>query len=276
MGQSVTWHNPQRRQLLRAKGLRSYDDFIDCREGDPVWSRSITKTYRLTCDDPETQGTLGLYLKKYVYPKRRWRFLFRRDKPSIESRNYAALRECLGPVVPDVVATGRRRRWMMLHDAFILTDELADCVQLDEYAETHWKGAPSERQRARQDSLIRITAELVRRMHAAHFYHVDLQWRNILVHFGESPKQVRAFFIDAPRGGYRYLWFRRSHGVFRDLSSLEKGARRYLTRTQRLRWFKLYAGRSRLTRNDRGLILGILGERGRYDHRRLGLLASHG
>lgn len=275
MGQSVTWHDRRWQGVLGASGLRTYEDFIDARADALVWERSVTKTIRLTAVDPEDDRPLAFYLKKYLYPNRRWRFLFRRDKPSVEQRNYAFLRRNVGAVVPEVVATGRRRRWMRLHDAFILTAEVPDSVQLDDYARAHWSARSEPDERARQDSLIRATAHLVRRMHAAGFYHVDLQWRNVLVRFGASPRQVEVFVIDAPRGGRRWLWLRRRHGQLRDLSSLDKLARMYLTRTQRLRWFRCYTRRRRINRSDRRLIAAILADRARYERAKARQLGFH-
>ncbi len=275
MGQSVTWYDRRLQGALGAGGLRTYEDFIDAQADALVWERSVTKTIRLTSVDPENDRPLAFYLKKYLYPDRRWRFLFRPDKPAVEQRNYAFLRRRVGAVVPEVVATGRRRRWLQLHDAFILTAELPDCVQLDDYARTHWPASPGTDEQARQDSLVRATAELVRRMHAARFYHVDLQWRNVLVRLGASAQRVEVFVIDAPRGGRRWLWPRRRHGQLRDLSSLDKLARMYLSRTQRLRWFALYTGRRRFNRSDRRLIKAILADRARYERDKARQLGIH-
>lgn len=274
MGQSVTWHDRRWQQALRACGLSRYEDFLEARPDDPAWERSTTKTYRLTATNPRDQRRTGLYLKQYTYSTRRWRFLLRRDKPAVEQRNYDYLRRRVGDVAPEVVVTGRRRRWMMLHDAFIVTVELEGAVQLDEYARAHWGGTPCHDERTRQDALIRHTAELVRRMHDARFYHVDLQWRNVLVRFGESPRNAVAFLIDAPRGGRRRLWLRRRHGRLRDLSSLDKLARVYLTRTQRLRWFTLYTGQRRVSRSGRRLISAVLADRARYERAKAGQLTS--
>ena len=268
MAQSVTWHDRRWQGTLQADGFRDYEDFIDARTDQPVWERSTTKTFRLTTRDPEDGRTTGLYLKKYSYPRQRWQTLFRPDKPAVERRNYEFLRRNMGDVVPIVVATGRRRRWMMLRDAFILTVELPDCVQLDTYAQTHWEGTPPEAERVRQDRLIETTADLIRRMHDVDFYHIDLQWRNILVRFEGESEGARAFLIDAPRGGRRLLWARRRHGQLRDLSSLDKLARFYLTRTQRLRWFTRYTKRRRISPSDRRLIRAILADRARYERAR--------
>jgi len=276
MGQSVTWHDRRRQRALQARGLRTYEDFISAQIDTLVWERSSTKTLRLTAVDSEGDRPTGFYLKKYVHPDSRWTSLFRRDKPTIEQRNYEYLRREVGDVVPEVVVTGQRRRWLMLQDAFIVTTELAGCEQLDEYARAHWSGCVNGCERGRLDSLIRATADLVRRMHATGFYHIDLQWRNVLVRFSAPTSDAEVFVIDAPRGGRRWLWLRRRHGQLRDLSSLDKLARHYLTRTQRLRWFTLYTGRRRISRFDRRLIGAILADRSRYERNKVRLLADHG
>jgi len=274
MGRSITWHDRRWQQVLQNGGLSRYEDFLGYRSDRLVWERFTTQTSRLEFRTPDGDRPTVLYLKKYVYPTRRWRFLLRRDKPDVEVRNYDFLRRRVGPCVPEVIATGRRRRWMMLYDAFILTRELPQAVQLDDYARRHWKGPLPPDERARQRHLLRATADLVRRMHAVHFYHIDLQWRNILVRFDGSSREAEVFLIDAPRGGRRWLWFRRTHGRVRDLSNLDKLARHYLSRTDRLRWYVLYAGGRRLNRRDRRLITAVLAERARYDQAKARLLAN--
>lgn len=253
--------------------MRQYEDFIRYQTDDLVWQRLSTQTYRLDVAESNGQPTTTFYLKKYVYRRRRWRFLLRRDKPAVEYRNYEFLRRWVGPCVPDVVATGRRRKWLMLHDAFILTLGLPNTAQLDEYARRHWKDNISRDERIRQEALIRNTADLVRRMHAVHFFHIDLQWRNILIRTGTVPSNPEVFLIDAPRGGPRYLRLRREHGRLRDLSNLDKLARAYLSRTQRLRWYVGYAGHRRLNREDRRLITAVLADRTRYERAKMRLLS---
>lgn len=276
MGQCVTWHDRRWRRALEARGLSRYSDFFKDGLGEQVWDRSTSKTFRITVTDPDDGRPVGLYLKRYIHAKQRWRFLLRRDKPTVERRNYDDLRRILGNVVPEVVATGRRQHWMMLHDAFILTVELPGVVQLDDYGREHWRCEPDADERNRQEALIRLTAELVRRMHDAGFYHIDLQWRNILVRFGDAPDRVDVFLIDAPRGGRRWFGLYRKHGQLRDLSSLDKLARLHLTRTQRLRWFKLYTGERRISRFGRRLIAAVLADRDRYEEAKARQLANRG
>ncbi len=263
---TVTWHAPEDRALFEANGLSRYEDFITPRPESLVWRRKTTQTYRLEVRDPAEDEARVYFLKHYRYGPRGWRFLLRRDKPSTEARNYAAVRRSVGDVVPHVVATGRRRRFGLLRDAFILTRGIPRAVQLDEVARQRWSGRRLEPEEAvRQRALLTATADLVRRLHAASIFHIDLQWRNILARLGERPEDVAVFLIDLPRGGRAWSPPRRRHGRFRDLSSLDKLGRVYLSRSQRLRWFLAYTGRRRLNTPDRRLIRDVQADRLRYE-----------
>jgi hypothetical protein len=89
-------------------------------------------------------------------------------------------------------------------------------------------------------------------MHAQHFYHLDLQWRNILVE-----PSGRLFVIDSSKGRPHWAPLYRSHGRLRDLSSIAKEAFNRLTRSERIRWLRNYLGRKRLQSLDRMIVRAI-------------------
>lgn len=277
MGGKVVWYEPHDRAILQAHGLTRYEQLLAPRPESLVWRRRTTQTYRLDLTGPDQAGEHTYYLKHYVYGERGWRFFLRRDKPGTEARNYAMLRRYVGDVVPRVVATGRRRRFGMLRDAFILTRGIPQAVQLDEYAKDNWSGGALTMDEAeRQRAILDATADLIRRMHEASLFHIDLQWRNILVRIGPRPSDVDVYLIDLPRGGRWRLPPKRRHGRFRDLSSLDKLGRVYLSRSQRLRWFKAYTGRRTLNVSDRRLIRDVQADRLRYERAKAAERANDG
>jgi tRNA A-37 threonylcarbamoyl transferase component Bud32 len=95
----------------------------------------------------------------------------------------------------------------------------------------------------------------VRQLHDSGFIHYDLKWRNILVEFKQDPE---VYIIDCPLG--RKLWgplFDR--GVIKDLACLDRVARFYLSRSQRLRFYLRYAGKQRLGPAEKKQLGRILG-----------------
>ena len=97
-------------------------------------------------------------------------------------------------------------------------------------------------------------AGATRALHAEGFIHTDLKWRNILATLGNNPE---ISLIDCP-AGMKALPLLFSRGIIKDLACLDKTARYHLTRTQRMRFYRLYAQNNRLTSLDKQRIRKIL------------------
>lgn len=247
----MTFEQPDLRDALAAAGLRRYEDFMETQRGEIVVHAGSSHSRRIQLNGPSRP--IGLFLK--VYRRGGRRFFLRRDKAAVEAENYRFLRAA-GVEVPDVVCFGSRRGLMRLQDAFILMREVPDAVGLDAFVARVWPNPAGESNHALRRQLLERSAALVRRMHDAGFYHIDLQWRNILVSRRDDALP-RLFIIDSSRGGHRRGRIFREHGRLRDLSSLAKEAVIRLTRTERLRWLKGYLGVPRLTRAHTDLIRTI-------------------
>ncbi|MCK6482904.1 MAG: lipopolysaccharide kinase InaA family protein [Phycisphaerae bacterium] len=243
MGAVIRWVEPQMREPLAAAGLRDYGDFVDTSLGVIVSQSGTTRTRRIAIEAGGRRETLFLKRYRYAGPRRRWRWAV--DKARVEARNFERLRSRCGLNTPDVIAYGVHRRGVRLLDAFLLTRAVEGAVGLDE-----WPLAPTPP--GAMARLMRAVAGAVARMHAAHFYHFDLQWRNLLIRPAGDGFDVIP--IDSSRGGPLRTRWGRAHGRMRDLAQLDKLARQRLTRTQRLRWLTYYLGRRRLSAADRALV----------------------
>ena len=239
---------------LADAGLRRYDDFLDCRFGEPVHVSSTTSTSRIAIDG----GVF--FLKAYRFRTRRPR-PFRRHKALREARNYRRMRS-LDLNVPAVAAVGARARFAAPIDGFILTQEVPAARSADEYFAAHW-GRPASTYDPRRRLLLDESADMIANMHAAHFYHVDLQWRNILI--SDESGRADPFLIDCARGGFRIHPLTRAHGRLRDLSSLYKEARIHLSRTESARWLRRYFRVRRFTIVHRAIIHAIVRDRALKD-----------
>ncbi|MEE8170546.1 MAG: lipopolysaccharide kinase InaA family protein [Phycisphaerae bacterium] len=244
MGVDFTFVEQGMRPLLAACGLREYADFVDCAAGEVVSRSGTTLTRRLELDDGVRRETV--YLKRYRYDGDRWRHRFRRHKGFVEARNYAILRERCGVRVPDVIAYGGRRSGWRLLDAFLITRAVAGAEPLDRLLVGQSSTLSTRR------ALMRVVAETTARMHARHFYHFDLQWRNLLIRPSDDAFEV--FVIDSSRGGLRHSPPGRRHGRVRDLASLDKLGRVHLSRADRIRWLRHYLGAERLDSGARRLM----------------------
>lgn len=254
---------PEMRPALEACGLRDYAAYVSCALGTLVGRSSTTETRRI--DLGPKHGSGAVYLKAYRYGRGRRLSGFLRAKSWIEARNYRILRDRCDVRVPDVICLGSRRQGSRRVDAFIMTRGVRGARSLDAYAADRWPGAGASRDDAVRRSLLASTADLVSRMHAPGFFHVDLQWRNLLVAEDESGR-LDVYVIDSARGGLRRWGVHRAHGRLRDLSGLFKLARRRLSRREQVEWLRRYLGVSKLSaREHHALVTSLLQDRGVKD-----------
>jgi len=80
------------------------------------------------------------------------------------------------------------------------------------------------------DQLSRATAAI----HAHHFYHQDLKWRNVLAR--ANGEQAELFWIDCPKGDFTQSALHRERRALKDCATLDKLARIHCTQEERLRF----------------------------------------
>lgn len=239
------------RSLLTDAGLIVYGDFLNCTQGEIVHQSETSLTRRIVIPHGAVANTL--YLKTYrSLPLRGWT----RSRPTREARNYSILRDECEMKVPDVIAFGARRAFGRWTEGIIVTRAVPNAISLDRLIDCT---------EALRRYLPEHTSAMVARMHAAGFYHVDLQWRNLLVS-DDGTDAPDIYVIDSARGGLRHWRVLREHGRLRDLSSLFKEARHRLTPREQLRWLKSYLGVRRFTPSHRALIRTIQYDRAIKDH----------
>lgn len=248
--------DPRMNSVLEACGLRRYEDYLSGEAGEVVGRSASSETRRIRARTGT--GEEVFYLKAYDYRGRRLRSLA--EKGRKEVRNYRILRERCGVPVPDVVSHGWRRRGWRLLDAFILTRGVPNSMRLDEYVRRRCRGGSDGAGAAMRRHLLETTADLVSRMHAAGFFHIDLQWRNLLVS-EDGSRRPRVYVIDSVRGGPRRWRLLQMHGRLRDLSSLYKLARFQVPVREQVGWLWRYLGVRRLRHEHRVMIQTILCDR---------------
>lgn len=144
----------------------------------------------------------------------------------------------------DVLLTASRRNYLV--GAALLITAIEPSQDLWEFAETRWR-PPAEASDLQRAQIARLTGELAAQvavLHGRRFAHKDLKFRNLLICWprGQQPgvTNLRLAWIDCPRG-QRMLpgpWL--EHWKITDLADLDRNARPYTTRTQRLRFLRAY------------------------------------
>lgn len=205
--------------------------------GDTLVSRSLAlKCYRTVLGDGRV-----VYFKRYVYPRRYWlEFWMRPGKAAVEFWAYNRLRK-LGIPTLDVVAFGERRVLGMLLGSFIVTPEVPNTVDLEDFVRDTWCHLPrAERQRIYKEISSGLLAQL-KTAHRARFFHHDLKWSNILLQ--DKGGQYSTVWIDAPRASRMRM--RKRRGIVTDLSALARMAISMLSPYEMMRFLCRYLGPDR-------------------------------
>jgi hypothetical protein len=212
----------------------------------------ITRDPSSECIRIERDG-VRYYVKRYWHggkgrPVRRWlgRF-FAKPRVKAEWQNLRRFARW-GIPTAELVAYGLEREAGAFVRGALITRELPGTFDLAHIAH-------HQAQRLHGQWLLTISqhlAEATRRLHAHHFAHNDLKWRNLLV-----DEAGKVFFIDCPTGAFWWGPFLR-YRIVKDLACLDKVAKQRLSRSQRLRFYLQYLGQERLSPSDKVRIRQIV------------------
>jgi len=244
------WFSPAYRGQP-AEGMFANIDRAFAAEGEVITRDPLSQVQRVSA------GNLRFYLKRYQgnggTALRSWfglRGWFGLQRVKREWENLLAF-QAWGIPTAIPVAYGLERRFGYFLRGALVTEELKGTRDLAELA---LSGDLRLQDRAWVSAVLRQVAQATRCMHAAGFAHNDLKWRNLLV--DDSP-QPTVYFIDCPTGQYWWGVFLR-YRIIKDLACLDKLGKYHLSRSQRLRFYLDYVGRSRLSAEDKVRIRKVL------------------
>jgi tRNA A-37 threonylcarbamoyl transferase component Bud32 len=189
-------------------------------------------------DFPAEDRHIPVYVKIYTYKKHHLQRIARRSKARIEARNLTFFKT-IGIPVPEVIGWGlRRNSWGRPVEEFIITRAIDGAQPLDLFI----KHACPDRSRPefarRRDEIIDKISLWAKSLHDHKFFHNDLYWRNIIGCL--AGEKTRIYFIDCPAGGFHLLAGQRRHKRVKDLACLDRLARVYCTREERIRFIARY------------------------------------
>jgi hypothetical protein len=251
--------NPEDSEDLESIGLDASCDWNTYQSGEIITEGS-TSCYKI----PLPNSNQHLFFKRYSVDGEPWRFFLRRSKAACETINYQRLND-LGIPTLDVVACYEQRTLGRLDWACIVTREITDSHQLDQFIQKIWPSMPAPEQRRVFDSIKGQLFEQLRMAHAARFFHFDLKWRNVLIQ--KTPTGYRPVWIDCPRGRFQRVQWRR--GIVADLSALARLAISHFSRTQQMRFIYDYLGKDANRRTAHRLFRAVQRHLGRRPPRAL-------
>lgn len=178
------------------------------------------------------------FVKVYSYRKSLLQRLWRKGTACLEARNLLFFK-AIGIPTPRVIAWGQRKNAIgKIIDDYIITEAIADTQTLDAYMAEHCPDRSEAIYRSRRDSIIDQLSQATRAIHAQHFYHQDLKWRNVLCR--SNDEQTELFWIDCPKGDFTNSATHQARRALKDCATLDKLARLHCTKEERLRFVAGY------------------------------------
>ncbi|MBC9249147.1 heptose kinase [Pseudomonas alcaligenes] len=223
------------------------DDFGDLQRVFDLQGQRLTKDPLSEVILIERDG-VRYYVKRYWGAGKGLRRYLGRPRVKAEWQNLKHFTKWGIPTAP-IVAYGLERKAGAFVRGALITRELERTQDLALLAK--------EQDARLRDSgwvarISRQLAEATRLMHRHAFTHNDLKWRNLLVN-----DRAELFFIDCPTGTFWWgPWLH--YRMVKDLACLDKVAKYQLTRSQRLRFYLQYRGRTRLSGGDKRRIRQVL------------------
>ena len=217
-------------------------DAVSALEGELVSSDALCRVLRVAIDG--RRFYVKLYAGNGKSLVRQWfglRGMLAPQRVMREARNLQFFREH-GLPTATVVAYGQERFFGSFVRGALVTEEVPNTCDLAKIVREQPECLNDRRW---FESISQQIAEMTRTLHDLGFAHNDLKWRNLLVSEGGAPK---VYLIDCPFGNRWWPVFLR-YRIVKDLASLDREAKNYLSRSQRLRFYLAYA---RLKRLDAG------------------------
>jgi tRNA A-37 threonylcarbamoyl transferase component Bud32 len=182
------------------------------------------------------------FVKVYSYRKSFLQRLWRKGTARLETRNLLFFRN-IGIHTPRVIAWGQRKNLIgKIVDEYIITEAVPNTQTLDAYMAAHCPDRSKTIYRRRRDSIIHQLSHATRTIHAHHFYHQDLKWRNVLSR--NKGDEAELFWIDCPKGDFTSSANHQIRRGLKDCATLDKLARMHCTKEERLRFVAGYLGQS--------------------------------
>ncbi len=213
-------------------------------EGEQINTSDMSTLVRVSV------GESKYYIKKYHRGGRHFRRRLGRSRVRAEWENSAYFRQ-IGVPTARLVAFGERRKPSGDRIGALVIEELENTLDM---AIVLKSGQQQQQDKLWLGTVTRKIAKYTCLLHEQGFVHGDLKLRNILVNFNQDPE---VYIIDCPDGSIKTRFFF-DRGVVKDLACLDRTAKEFLSKTQRLRFYKDYKKLDRLRAKDKRTIKHVL------------------
>lgn len=193
-----------------------------------------------------------VYFKRYVFKNHKWRFFLRTSKAATELLNYQHIKN-IGIPTLDVIGLYEQRTFGRLNIACIITKEIPNTIQLDNFYQNVLLKMPLTKQKVVLTSIQQNLFHQLKLAHSANFFHLDLKWRNILIDLNDD--SYTPIWIDCPRGKQSKIL--KYKNKVADLSALARKGLSFFTTQQLYRMLLMYLGKEKTRQEARKLFSDI-------------------
>ncbi|PJE78686.1 hypothetical protein CI610_02370 [invertebrate metagenome] len=236
------------KQSSVARAFSSLDQVFSL-QGERIASDSLTEIIRIKIGDSR------YYVKRYKKGSEGGGWLLGRSRIHSEWKNLLYFNTLGLPTAP-VVAYGAERFLHITGRGCLVTEEVKESEDMAALAH---RGFFQRQPASWKKQVIQQVANITRTLHKHRFIHLDLKWRNLLLTNDNNIPEV--VIIDCPSGSKQPCFFPKNimeRMRIKDLACLDKVAKYTLSKTDRLFFYKLYAGCLILNEQDKLRIKRIL------------------
>jgi len=228
---------------LEAEQFRNLDHVLGV-EGEQINTSDMSTLVRVKV------GESKYYIKKYHRGGRHFRRRLGRSRVRAEWENSHYFTQ-IGVPTARLVAFGERRKPFGDRIGALVIEELENVQDMAVVLKT---GHHMQQNKGWLGGVTLKIAKYTAMLHDKGFVHGDLKLRNILVNFGQDPE---VYIIDCPDGSIKSgMLFDR--GIVKDIACLDRTAKEFLSKTQRLKFYKDYKKVDRLSADDKRLIKRVV------------------
>ncbi|MFN3531874.1 MAG: lipopolysaccharide kinase InaA family protein [Candidatus Brocadia sp.] len=216
--------------------------------------KSSAKT-RITRTPLSHEGIKSVCIKEYRYPSAWKRFLYS-FQSSPARRAWVAAHGLMAANfrTPQPIAFFEEKRSGILKKSFIIMEDISACLPCNRYVSEKFSDCCNKATSGKKRRFISCLAMSFKHLHDSGTYHGDLKANNIMIK--ELTDTWDFFYLDLDRVSFhKKITIRKK---VKNLSQLNASIPHCITYTDRLRFYRAYAGIKNLTKEDKEILRAIV------------------
>lgn len=201
------------------------------------------------------EGIKSVCIKEYRYPSV-WKRFFYSFRSSPARRAWTAAHGLMAANfrTPQPIALFEEKRTGILKKSFIIMEDISACLPCNKYVSEKFHDPCNKTTTGKKREFISCLARSFQQLHDTGVYHHDLKANNIMIR--ELPDTWGFFYLDLDRVSFHKKITIKKKA--KNLSQLNASIPHCITYTDRLRFYRAYAGIKNLTKEDKEIIRAIV------------------